>query len=81
MSNKRGSDISACIDSVSLWGNVEIPTGDDNGVNPTIPLFGLDGLKEPDILNWSMTKGWYVLAVSVIVSGLQDNVDFVHIES
>lgn len=62
---------------MKLRGNVEIPISDDNNANPIVPFFILDGLDVPECLKWSNTKGWHVLTVSVIVSSLQNNINFV----
>lgn len=63
------------------WGNVEIPINGENGTNPIVPLFVLEDRERPTSIEWSETKGLYVLGVSVIFSGLPNNVDFVHTES
>lgn len=60
-----------------LWGNVEIPINNGNGANAIVPLFLLEGREIPSSIQWSETKGVYVLVVSVIFSGLLNNVDFV----
>lgn len=82
MFNEQGDNIGALIDSVVFYQNVEIPVNpNDDDDNPIIPVFILEGRDPSNLIRWSERKARYVLVVSVIVSGSQNNVNFVHTES